>query len=127
MHIISVKYLINSEIGISSSKGTKLYKKIKNYLDKNEDFLLDFSEMKVCAPPFLTFSIGRLLLDVKKAEVIKIIDNAINLDPIARETVIGMIEDYQKNSDISPEKLLVNYKKVTKIFADGSWRDGMED
>ncbi len=125
MDVISVKSIIDSDVAISTAKGTKLYKEMKRLLDQDQDFSLDFSGLRICGIPFLSFSFGQLLANVDENKVLEIVDNILNLDPVSLETLDIIIENYQEHSSIPPERVRAISDKMTESMANGNrgWLD----
>lgn len=127
MNVISVKTVINSNVAISTIKGTKLYAEMKKYLDKNQSFSLDFKGIETCVSSFISFSIGQVFVVYGENAAQKIVDNSINFRPDHKRSLDRCLRNFRRYSSFPKERICAAVDNINKSFADGSWRDGMED
>jgi hypothetical protein len=117
MNVISVREVIGGEFAICCEDGTKVYDLIKGCLEEKQAVVLDFSDIKICVAPFLSFAIGRLFADFEAEDVQKIVDSIINLKPLHKSTLDICVEDYRRYySDAEFRKMVDSV--VYKTFED---------
>lgn len=69
--------------------GLRLYHLIKPVLDKGEEVVLDFEQVKHCAAPFLSASVGNLIEEDKEERLPRLLRYE-NLTPQWQRTVDGV-------------------------------------
>lgn len=60
MRTLKIKDIINNDIAVSTDMGEKVYELINGFLEKNENVVLDFSEIQIMTTAFLNVAIGKL-------------------------------------------------------------------
>lgn len=127
MNTISIKSVIGGQFAIDPDDGTKLYDEMKKYLDKNQDFSLDFKGIEVFVSPFASFSLGQVFVLHGEEIAQKVVDNAIDFEPQHKRCLDRIMRNFRRYSTVPAERVSAVVDKMAQELADGSWRDGMED
>ena len=83
------------EFCIDTDDGQKVYDLIHPHLLAECPVELDFSEVKIAAPPFLSFAIGQLLKDISLEKLNHLL-KITNLDSVGKETLEIIFEDHSQ-------------------------------
>ena len=127
MNTISIESVIGGQFAIDPDDGTKLYDEMKKYLDRNQDFSLDFEGIEVFVSPFASFSLGQVFVLHGEDIAQKIVDNAINFQPQHKRCLYRIVRNFRRYSTLPAGRVSAIVDKMAQELADGSWRDGMED
>lgn len=108
---IKIFDVVEGKNAVSMILGDKLYQIIKSELDKHTDekIELDFSQIEVCASPFLNASIGYLFKDYSK-EIIQAKISLTNIDDRDKSLVNKVIKNaiYQYENPNQYKQLIEN-------------------
>ncbi|WRH65826.1 MAG: STAS-like domain-containing protein [Planktothrix sp. GU0601_MAG3] len=85
-------YQIIGEFCMTPDQGQKVYRLIYPKLIANRPVELDFTDVKICIPPFINFAIGQLFKDIKP-DALNHLLKISNLNPISQQTLQLVMEN----------------------------------
>lgn len=100
-----MNYMIRENIGINGitlQDGQKVYDAIHQQLKNKQSVVLDFTDVRILASPFLNAAIGQLLRDVSPEDLtlyLKFVNLPVVTRPILKR-VIDNAKEYYSNEDM---------------------------